>query len=208
MWDMINQTLGLLLSWPVVAFAIALIFKGPLTRALSRLSRYKGFGQELEFGETLAALDVAQLEREVEVAGAEPASEGGAEPGRDDLARRAEAEPSYIILASWEALTRVVQDLAQAIENDGRRNPWNAMRTLAKAGVVNSEIESEYDSLRELRNQVAHGQHRPTPGEAITYAEVAQGQAARIMSLARHPSRAKVWNGGVPDRKGTDPTAR
>src|SRR5690349_8133933 len=45
------------LAWPAATVAILALFRRPLTKLVSRATQYKGFGQEITFGEELADVE-------------------------------------------------------------------------------------------------------------------------------------------------------
>lgn len=58
------------------------------------------------------------------------------------------------------------------------------MQELEHRGVINKGFARAVTELRQLRNRVAHGQHNPTFGEALAYAETAKEltNAARVLA--------------------------
>jgi hypothetical protein len=90
------------------------------------------------------------------------------------LAREAEANPSYVVIAAWEQLDRAIGDLVGASlgsKDFRRRNPYMHLPELQQREVVNGDFSGAVTDLRHLRNRVAHGQHNPTSGEAVAYVE-------------------------------------
>jgi hypothetical protein len=175
------------LSWPAVAIAAMLLFRRPLANLIARIRSYKGMGQEVEFGELLAVAEES-AKQAIETAAKTTGKSAEAEEMQGELSpliQAAESNPSYVIIRAWEDVQASLADLAGIVF------PGRAVRGFPSRLI--SDLESQdiglphkyFETVREfrdLRNRVAHGQHNPTPGEAITYAESADWlvRAARL----------------------------
>lgn len=208
---MVLQSISIVLTWPVVVLVLALIYKRSITESVSRLTHYRGFGQELDFGQRLAELESAEAVRPPgepsqtaqEVPGAKPGGvspeQAGTPPKTErDRARLdlAETEPSFLVLSSWQDLAEAIEDLANALAPAAprkRRSPTESLKVLQQNEMIRPLEVEELLELQDLRNRVAHGQHRPTPGEALTYANLALSVRSRVYSVARHPSKSGIW---------------
>lgn len=165
------------LVWPMVALVLVAVFRKPLADLIGRIKSYKGLGQELTFGDRLA-----DAENSVEEAArSSPIDKGESEQIESKpspLTREAEANPSFVIIRSWELVASALSDLVGAtiVMHGNRSAVFSAalLEPLQRAGFVSTETAVAVRELRELRNKVAHGQHNPTPGEAVAYAEAAQ----------------------------------
>lgn len=149
----LTSSLIINLYWPViVAFAI-FIFRRPLSELLGRIRSYKGFGQEVAFGEKLATAESTVNQA---VRAAEPNGSKAGSPVilPNSLASEAEANPSFVVIKSWEELSSALTGITGA--------------------ALPGEFNKAASELHDLRNRVAHGQNNPTPGEACAYAESAQ----------------------------------
>jgi hypothetical protein len=159
--------------WPIVVVVAVLVFREPLAGLIGRTKRYEGLGQKLEFGPALA-----EAEDSVSMAVQDaPTAEKQAEIEPSPLVREAETNPSYVVLQAWEQLSAAIADLAGVAFPDQRTASWRSARSLPelqKRELVSREFANAVVDLRDLRNQVAHGQSKPTPGEAVAYAESAQ----------------------------------
>lgn len=209
---MIRRYAELLLSWPVIVLVLGLVYRTSVQEALQRLTKFKGFGQEAEFGTKLAeAEEVAKENPPPEIAAPEApgptvsvAASRLSEPWFD-YATQAEEEPSYVILLSWEDLNeRVVGLVRSAYERLGKHGRQysarsyptpNELAPLIQEGIIRSSDFEIYRELRDLRNRVAHGRHRPSPGEAVTYVELASRLWNTMQSVSRHPSQRLFWYG-------------
>jgi hypothetical protein len=94
------------------------------------------------------------------------------------IAEDAQRNPSYVILKGWEDLAHALRGLYE-VAMPGERlrvnaTPVGIAATLRKEFVVNDAFVAALTELRQLRNDVAHGQHDPSAGEALAYAETAR----------------------------------
>lgn len=203
--EFVSSLFGHLLSWPVVVAVIVVVFRGPLRELIGRISSYEGLGQKIAFGEKLAG---AESSIDQAIGGIE--TDQGVAPDEDSamespLGREAEANPSYVIISAWERLTGALADLVGATaDGETRRSnraPGAMLRELQRSDVVNPAYVRAVDDLRALRNQVAHGQHKPTAGEAIAYADSAEELARAAHALAGMYAQRRRMQGGATAAK-------
>jgi hypothetical protein len=179
-----TSTLLTHLFWPLVVAGSILLFRKPLSELIGRVRRYEGLGQKLEFGERLAEAEdsVGKAVRATSVAGEQAKIESS------PLVRDAEENPSYVVLQAWEQLSGAIADLVGMVfpemPNWARQNPAQEIPALRKRELVTADFADAVTNLRLLRNQVAHGQSKPTPGEAVAYAESAQALATIARNIA------------------------
>jgi hypothetical protein len=186
--EFVSSLFGHLLSWPVVVAVIVVVFRSPLRELIGRIRSYEGLGQKIDFGEQLAGAEnsvdqaIGGIETDQGVAADEDSTM------ESPLAREAEANPSFVIISAWERLTGALGDLVGATADGETRRPSRApasmLRELQRSEVVNAAYVRAVDELRALRNQVAHGQHNPTAGEAIAYADSAEELVRAAHALA------------------------
>jgi hypothetical protein len=183
------------LYWPLVVGLVLIVFRKPISALIGRIRSYKGFGQELTFGRQMATAEDS-VEEAVQSSSADTSTRRAVASKPSPLAREAGANPSFVVIQSWEFLSSALADLiGAAFPNDPYRgSPVRMLDTLSNREVVNTEFVKAVYDLRDLRNSVAHGQSNPTPGEALAYAESAQelSMIARTTaeSLSRnHPDR-------------------
>jgi hypothetical protein len=166
------------LVWPIVVIVVLVLFRKPFADLIVRLRSYKGMGQEVEFGERLAMaeesarLAIKNVSESVESEARELPEQLEAEPRL--LIHEAEKKPSYVIIRAWEDLELGLTDLAGVVF-PGRPMREGITRLLADLETKDTGLAASfYDAVREfhdLRDRVAHGDHNPTPGEAIAYAQ-------------------------------------
>jgi hypothetical protein len=197
--EFISNLIDNLLSWPVILAGVLLFFRRPVAALLRSVSEWEGFGKHVKFGEQVAAAE----EKVEDAAGAVEATtaEGGAVAPQektgpreaDELALIADSNPSYAVLAAWEALEGSILNLGETAFSEeylGNRlsaseikqaqravrtgNVRGVLRGLLQANVVSTDLGAAMNELRDLRNAVAHGAHNPTPGEALTIVESAR----------------------------------
>ena len=166
------------LAWPLVVIVLVIIFRKNVADLIGRIKSYKGLGQELTFGDRLAEAENS-VEEAVKTASIGQADlEAADEIEPDPLIQGAEANPSFVVIRSWEQVVSAMEDLAGAGLPRDKVRPRSAssalLRGLQNSRLISAEFANAIRELRDLRNQVAHGQHNPTSGEAIAYAESAQ----------------------------------
>ena len=183
------------LAWPVVVIVLVVIFRTHIASLLGRIKSYKGMGQEVTFGDGLAVAENSVEEAARSVSGDE-SGDKRTETEPSPLAREAEDNPSFVVIRAWEQFVVALNELAEGrlpirnIRPDSfLSDPSLILRSLRKSEIVNDEFVTAATELRLLRNKVAHGQHNPTPGEALAYAESARslGIVAGIMSNKGYP---------------------
>lgn len=200
--EFISTLIGQLLSWPVAVVILVFALRRPIAELLPTLREYEGMGQRLSFGDRLA-----QVEDSVEQAAAsieQPLSNqiedfGGEQKSSDEsntLVREAEANPSYVVLTSWERLRGAMDDLAGSVRDGTRRSLGQSvvaqLSDIRKSKLTNESFLRAVEELRHLRNRVAHGQHNPSPGEALTYAESAEELRRAAHALANIATGQKL----------------
>ena len=178
------------LSWPVVALAVVFLLRGPLTELIGRVRSGELMGNKWTFGDRLGhaeeTTEAALVDVDVQDAvNTEAASALAADQGLD---------AAVTILKSWERLTAAVRGLYSAVglESTGRGRPPlpTAMAiALQESGVVNEAYVRSIRELQQLRNEVAHGRHDPTSGEAAAYTETVTELTRAAEVLATYPGR-------------------
>jgi len=169
------------LAWPLALVIILVIFRRPVTKLIGRATQYKGFGQEVTFGDELA--DVERKIERIKVGGLEPQwqgepeqraagrgqdsvelpaslTEAGLQEAEGEMVRKAEMYPSQVVLEAWDWLNKIVNGDNPAGQEVADEDLWQ---------FVPVRFYRTVKDLLDLRNKVAHGEHTPTPGEAITY---------------------------------------
>lgn len=192
------------LAVPVTVLAVLVLFRRPLVELLGRIVSYEGLGQKVSFGRKLANAEntVSRATADVQdvavraqinatsgsrqmVHGQSPSvatskNEGIREidlekSGFLGLAAVATANPSFVVIKGWEDLRTELQALVRAEFPDAKvRNPLDMLPKLEKDKYVNHSFVSGVMELFDLRNNVAHGLHNPTPGEAVAYLNSAE----------------------------------
>lgn len=190
------------LAWPLAVVVLVWIFRSSVAALIGKLSSWEGLGQKFEFGRELARAEegVAELAERVEaqagaatVEGESPTLEITESDPFGALRKDAESNPSHVILASWELLAGSLKDLLGAVVAHRQlssvgdriwRDAVQMARRLEVAGTVNHEMTNSVEELRHLRNLVAHGRYKPTPGEALAYEETARELSRAAIVLA------------------------
>jgi len=208
------------LAVPVTVLVVMLVFRGPLAELLGRIISYEGLGQKVNFGQKLADAEksvseaVAQAQQstgqtQLSTADAEKVA-GSAllkitSPERNphdidlrraglvELAELATSNPSFVVIKAWEELEATLSELVEAAFPNARLvSPSLALPDLIKKQHVDTSFADAVRELRGLRNDVAHGQHNPTAGEAVTYQESARdlGRIAARTAVTIREKRA------------------
>ena len=147
--------------WPLAISCIIFVMRRPLANLLPQLQslRWKDF--QIDFGRRIESIEREAQTALPEVHLGEP-QEG---PGREDrFAALAEVSPSAAVLDAWLDVERALR--AAASRHGIPLSPAtlsSLARALAERGVLDPATMSIFDSLRKLRNNVAHA-----PEMAIT----------------------------------------
>jgi hypothetical protein len=169
------------LAWPLLVGGALIGFRRSLGALVSRLDSWEGLGQKFSFGRKLVETGKRAERATSEVDAGLTGSNQEVPPEDDDrfstLAKDAAENPSYSITAAWDMLEDALRDLLGSAakelgQNEEFRLPRNqvvAIRSLRGRGYFNDNFISAVEGLRQLRNKVAHGQHKPTPSEAVSY---------------------------------------
>jgi hypothetical protein len=195
--EFFSVLLGNILAWPVLVFVLVLMFRKPLAELIGRMKSYEGLGQKVTFGEGLAGTEESVRAAVADIAAPPEAQELQPAPADEweELAREAETNPSFAIVTAWERLSSVLDTLIRSsIDADDlvRRSSGRSWPTQLdwvheseKRGIVGANFTQAAYELRGLRNRVAHGQAKPTSGEAVAYVESAKELARAAHVLAR-----------------------
>jgi hypothetical protein len=205
--EFVASLLGMVFSWPVLVFVIVWLFRAPLRELIGRIKSYEGLGQKVTFGDQLAKTEDS-VEAAVGSIGAGPEATDRLptdEPAAvlpNPLALDAQANPSFAVITAWEQVSGALADLVGAAFSEEELKASGARRTpswwvpeLRRRGVMSETFERAIRELRDLRNHVAHGQHNPTPGEAVAYVETASELSRAMRVLADLELRRRSRNG-------------
>jgi hypothetical protein len=161
------------LAWPVAGVVLGLIFRKKLLDLIPMLRKVKAGPLEAEF--EMAAKQV--LEGSADLPSKAPAHESSTStpaPSVEDAAAKlltARSEPTATIIEGWSALDGELHKLGRqiGIVVDPLESQLKVYRTVVGSDVLPAGTRKLLRSLRELRNQVAHGQVIPTPESAQDY---------------------------------------
>lgn len=179
--EFISALTGHLISWPVLVLVVVLILRKPIVELVGRVSAYEGLGQKIAFGEQLAKVE-EEADRLTDTQGLSADGEGDGVSQRgliEDLAAFADRHPSAVIMGSWVSVERAVLQRAADRDFPGtvltQGGIARVINTLGNDGAISPTTVEVLHDLRGLRNQVAHGQSDASPGEALAYADIAEG---------------------------------
>jgi hypothetical protein len=172
------------LSWPVVVMCALIVFRHPISELVGRVRSYKGLGQEVSFGEQLAAAEssVEDAINKSEVRGDDAGELQGSDPS--PLVVEAENNPSFVVIRAWEQVQEALAEVFAIIFPEEGKRRTQPLSDLERKKVASREYFTALRALRDLRNRVAHGHANPTPGEAVAYAESAAELAKESRIIA------------------------
>ncbi|MEV5705732.1 hypothetical protein [Actinoallomurus sp. NPDC052274] len=148
---------------------------------IEHVRSYEGLGQKFTFGDELA---------EVEQAADELTGTGSDELADTEVhselwrtySEMAETAPSAAIMGVWSEIEKSARRLAMLYGID-KKAPGNLFRHLIEVRIIPGSMLKIIDRLRILRNRVAHGDHEPTAGEALTYVSTANEVSTILRKL-------------------------
>jgi hypothetical protein len=199
-----STLIGHVFSWPVAVVVVGLALRKPLTELLPKLKSYEGLGQKLSFGDRLAETEESveqaaeSISQEADRKQIETPAEGQEDTDTfDALALLAANNPSYAIVLAFGQVERALNALYEAslktAEGPTPRNTNLQLKMLQQHGVINEFFVGATNDLKELRDRIAHGQHNPTSGEAVTYVKTAQ-----VLTMAAHALAASARRNTPP----------
>jgi hypothetical protein len=114
------------------------------------------------------------------------------------------ADPSGMVMRAWQAVYEELfsyANMAEILPKDGigknmRLGPSSVVRRLERHNLLDPSAAKVIRELLALRNDVAHGKHEPTSGEAITYELSAANARSYIRS--RHASFQSPFPSNMP----------
>ena len=188
----VESLLGHVISWPMIVLVMFLIMRKPIRELIPRLKSGEilgakaTFSDELERTEKTADAAIGSLPVE------EPLAADSKPAEVDPLLREAEANPSYVLISSWERLKDNLVPNLVVLSGDYNAAQQAQMQKKGLAlldepkvhQVLGADFVAAVRGLNNLRNAVAHGKHNPTPGEAVTFSETANELHMGALRLA------------------------
>lgn len=183
------------IAWPLAVACGAVLFRGEVKGLLQRITAGKVLGTEWTFGQGIENVELARADLGQQPSeNVDEASDAGglADARLQVLAlETASTNPSYAVLSSWEMVLAAVHGLTATLGPDetqqigkSRSNELAVLKRLRDRGAVEGTIVEMYVALRDLRDQVAHGQSSPTAGEAVAFVEQVDWLIFRLRRLA------------------------
>ncbi|WP_066271186.1 hypothetical protein [Hydrogenophaga palleronii] len=161
------------LAWPVAGVLLGLIFRKKILDLIPSLRRVKAGPLEAEFEvatkQVLAStVDLASKQHSFEVSQIE------SRPRVEETATKllmARSEPTATIIEGWSTLDGELHRLGRqtGIVVDPLESQLKVYREIMESDVLPVGTKQLVQSLRELRNQVAHAKVIPTPESAQDY---------------------------------------
>ena len=165
------------LAWPLVALALALIFRKPLVALIPLIERIKFPGGELNLRKRL---EETRFQAERTLPFEKP-------PSIDERIQDiAETYPRGAVIESWLLVERELNDVAEGlgvpISPSQRRSPRQVAHALVAAGILDDSLERIVNNLQTMRNSVVHSIGvSPSRDDAREYASM----AARVVAAIR-----------------------
>lgn len=161
------------LAWPVAGVLLGLIFRKKLLHLIPLLRKVKAGPLEAEF--EIATKHV--LESTVDLAPKQSTPEiaqAGAKPSVEDPAAKwltARSEPTATIIEGWSTLDGELHKLGRqtGLVVDPLESQQKVYNSILSSDVLPVRTRQLIQSLRQLRNQVAHANVIPTPESAQDY---------------------------------------
>lgn len=171
----------------MVAFGGLLLFRHPLKKVVTRLTRFEGFGVSGEFGEALeqAENEVSELPAPAEDAPTTSPGEPPHSPAREILL--AKTAPGAAVVTAWIAVEKELERIVgEYIGSDKsyRRTAIVSPRDLDELvirGVIPVELSRSLLAMKRLRNMAAHGAAEPSTVEAVAYQQLA-GEVLTVLA--------------------------
>lgn len=182
-----SSVIGYLISWPVVVFFIAVIFRKPISKRIEDLKFIKSPIGDAEFGQEVKELEEQQRELSSLPQEKHKTDHSFSPAGLyEEVAPIAKHSPSAAVVESWRRIEQALVDLCKTkgIEVENPRRTYEVLRQLDANNVFTYELSRHLDSLRRTRNSIAHSNERPTAGEAMAYVDVASSAYAEIKNLS------------------------
>lgn len=180
-WPDLVASLVSSLAWPLVVLAAVLLLRRQLSAFLAAtgdrlLRRFKAGPVEMEWDDDLR---IAAKEADI------TSNEGDGDASDTKLVKLARIDPHGAILTAFRDVDQALNDLLADIPPG--QKPWKELPTGVKVEnairlrVIDEELLHAVNSLRRLRNEVAH-QAAPevTQDRAIRYVSVAEGLARAL----------------------------
>lgn len=172
-----SNLIGQILSWPVAALTIAVLFREPIVERLKDIRRIKTKYFEADFGEILQEVqaEIESGEAQVTYQGKPPKIEIEALPQSqaEYIARLTELMPNAAILHSWKNIERTL-DLY--FKSKGIERPHSGQTITGHLDYDQNfppQLVSAYQELRLLRNRSAHTNEKVTTSQAQNFSELA-----------------------------------
>nr|BDD43610.1 hypothetical protein 4 [Gammaproteobacteria bacterium] len=167
-----SKLIGQVISWPVAALVIAILYRGPISQRILQIRRIKTKNFEADFGELLKKAD-ADVQASTNSASKkidQPIPEISRKEFRKILI---EQMPNAAILESWLNIER---SLEFYFSTKGMETPKSSNEITAYLDYDSNfppQLYSAYRELKELRNRAVHGKEKVRPADALKFEEIA-----------------------------------
>ena len=157
------------LAWPAVAATLLVMCRRQISSLAERLSELSYGGAKVTFERSLT-LGAALIEKAPEKAAVIS----------DDLSSSRRADAVDRVISCYEQVNGILFAIAHKAGFDVAE-PRSVMYSLVKKGIVSSQINDLYGTIRDARNIVVHAGVLPSEPQANEYAR----QAAYLLEVLR-----------------------
>lgn len=187
--DFIAEVIGSI-AWPVVVLAAIILLRRPLTDVIRSVAKIKLKDIEVEFNRAREASVILSLDSPSPKPSVMPDVPVGALD--DQIADLITTAPAAAVLLAWTsvdaALAAAVTRLAISPDSPSYRSSRHNIDQLVQHAGMPDEIAAAIDSMRQLRNKVAHdsrAQAAVSVPDARWYAETSRNAIGWAASLIR-----------------------
>ena len=164
------------IAWPAFLFFTALVFRKPIIQLIPALRRLRFKEFEVEFGRELL-----EAERRVTALPSRPELDRGMVAVPERPRQIATVAPTAAILEAWRDLEAAAADSVASRGFSVAGGAWQLFAVLQHERILSEAQASVVESLRKLRNKVAHADDGEiTEEQALRYLEIAASLAVAI----------------------------
>jgi hypothetical protein len=174
------------LAWPVVVFIVIVVFHGPISKILDRISQASQgsiniAGQVISWDGAIAqaAAGVEQVNKALPPPTRAVAQERTPADDRwDGITALVPTNPTAAILMAWMQVELALQDRAESFDVSSTGSI--AGGRLMKVAQLPKDLFQSLGVLSNLRNAVAHGERNPDAAQAQSFVTVAKDLADAV----------------------------
>jgi hypothetical protein len=182
--DFISSIVGSV-AWPFAIVIASLIFRGPLSQLLKRITEVEVFGNKAVFSDELKKAELVAEALPAQIENAEPPL-----PPDEAYLKLANLSPPAAVMESYKKVAAVIDEWQNA---QGMTHPptnEGFVDWLLKDGALSAGEYDLYRTVRQTRNIAVHSNSsKITAGEAIAYKDLCDNLAGVLRRAIR------TWEG-------------